>query len=87
MATGSRATFWRLAIVATGIMVGLKLTGQLAWPWLGVTAPLWVPLVVSVSVRLALLAVILGAVWWFDPGGLAGEIEALAVQVGTWLTP
>lgn len=84
MATGSGASFWRLAIVATGIMVALKLTGQLAWPWLGVTAPIWVPLLVSAGVRIALLVLLVGAVWWFDPGGVAREIEALTLELTSW---
>lgn len=81
MAGERRPSYWGLAIVATGLMVALKVTGEVAWPWLAVTAPLWVPLVLSVSVRLAGLAVILGAIWWVDPGGLAGELRALASQL------
>jgi hypothetical protein len=82
---GSRASYWQLAIVATGILAGLKLSGYLGWPWLGVTAPLWVPLLLSVGLRLAALALILGALLLVDPGGVVGEIEALAVEVGSWL--
>jgi len=82
---GSRASFWRFAIVATGILVGLKLSGHLGWPWLGVTAPVWVPLLVSVGVRLALLALIVGGLWLLDPGGIATEVQALAVEVASWL--
>lgn len=86
MTAGSKASFWRFAIVATGILAGLKLSGHLAWPWLGVTAPLWVPLLVSAGVRLALLAVIVAALWLIDPGGVTAEIQALAVEVASWLT-
>lgn len=83
--TGSRGSFWRLAIVATGILVGLKLSGYVGWPWLGVTAPLWLPLLISAGVRLALLVVIVGALWLIDPGGMMTEIEALATQLSSWL--
>lgn len=85
MITGSRASFWRLAIVATGILVGLKLAGYVGWPWFWVTAPIWVPLLISVGVRLALLVLIIGALWLIDPGGMMTEIEALAMQVSSWL--
>ncbi len=85
MIGASRASFWQLAIVATGILVGLKLSGYIGWPWLGVTAPLWVPLLVSVGVRLALLAAIVFGLWLLDPGGLSTEIQALAVEVSSWL--
>ena len=83
--TGSRASFWRLAIVATGILAGLKLSGHVGWPWLWVTAPLWLPLLISVGVRLALLVLIIGALWLIDPGGMMTEIEALATQLSSWL--
>lgn len=86
MTTGSTASFWRLAIVATGILAGLKLSGHLAWPWLGVTAPLWLPLLLSVGLRLALLALLVGALWLLDPGGVTAEIQAVAVEVASWLT-
>lgn len=85
MIGGSKASFWQLAIVATGVLVGLKLSGYLGWPWLGVTAPLWLPLLVSAGVRLALLALILAALLLVDPGGVVTEIEALAVEVGSWI--
>lgn len=85
MATGSSPSYWQLAIVATGILAGLKLAGHLTWPWLWVAAPLWVPLALSVSLRLALLALVLAAVWWLDPGGLTGEVQALAGEVAAWL--
>jgi hypothetical protein len=26
------------------LFIGLKLTGYIAWPWLWVTAPVWIPL-------------------------------------------
>lgn len=86
MTGGSRASFWRLAIVATGILVGLKLSGYVGWPWLAVTSPVWVPLLLSVGLRLALLGAVVGAVWLIDPGGVTAEIQALAVEVVSWLT-
>lgn len=86
MATGSKSSFWRLAIVAAGILVGLKLAGYVDWPWLGVTAPLWVPLTISVGVRLALLVALLVAVWWIDPGGVASELTMVAHEVAGWIS-
>lgn len=85
MITGSKGSFWRLAIVGTGILVGLKLSGYVGWPWLWVTAPLWLPLLLSAGVRLVLLVVIIGALWLIDPGGMMTEVEALAAQVSSWL--
>ena len=85
MITGSKASFWQLAVVATGILVGLKLSGYVGWPWLWVTSPLWLPLLISVGVRLALLVLIIGALWLIDPGGMMSEIEALAMQLSAWL--
>lgn len=81
----SRASYWRLAVVATGVLAGLKLAGHLGWPWLGVAAPIWVPLALSVGVRVALLLVVLAAVWWLDPGGVTAELSAVARQVAGWL--
>lgn len=73
-----------MAILATGVLAGLKLSGHLAWPWLGVTAPLWLPLLVSIGLRLALVALVLGVVWWIGPDGLAAELQAVAAEVSSW---
>ena len=37
--------------IALMILVALKLTGVLAWPWLWVLAPFWVPALVAVVVK------------------------------------
>lgn len=83
---GIRASFWQFAIVAAGVLVGLKLTGVLGWPWLVVTASLWLPLLVSAGVRLALVGLVVGAVWLIEPGGVATEVEALALEVASWFS-
>lgn len=47
----------------TLLFIGLKLTGHIAWPWLWVLAPLWVPLAV-VIVLAAITGLILLVVKW-----------------------
>ena len=37
------------------LFIGLKLTGYVAWPWLWVMAPLWVPLIIYGLVAVAAL--------------------------------
>lgn len=41
------------------LFVGLKLTGHIAWPWIWVLAPFWIPF--AIALILILLAVILSA--------------------------
>lgn len=36
---------WFLPVL-TLLFITLKLTGHIAWPWLWVLAPMWIPLVV-----------------------------------------
>lgn len=35
------------------LFVGLKLTGHINWPWLWVTAPFWIPLVIVLALLIA----------------------------------
>lgn len=35
------------------LFVGLKLTGYINWPWLWVTAPFWIPLVIVLALLIA----------------------------------
>ena len=42
---------------AQGLLLGLKLTGQIAWPWLSVFSPI---LIVSCGIGLFILLLILG---------------------------
>jgi hypothetical protein len=32
------------------LFVALKLTGQIAWPWLWVLAPFWAPLAIAIAI-------------------------------------
>lgn len=43
-----------LSLLAT-IFIGLKLTGVVAWPWLWVLSPIWLPIVAGASFILILL--------------------------------
>ena len=47
------------ASLLTLLFIALKLTGVIAWPWVWVLAPLWIPLVISL-VLVALIAVLVG---------------------------
>ena len=37
-------------LLVFGFLVGLKLVGFLIWPWVGVMAPIWVPVAVALIV-------------------------------------
>lgn len=41
------------------LFVALKLTGHIAWPWLWVTAPFWIPLALVVLVFVAAFLIVL----------------------------
>lgn len=45
----------------TILFIGLKLTGNITWPWVWVLSPLWIP--VSLLLALALIAAILYAIF------------------------
>lgn len=36
-----------LPVLLCVLFVGLKLTGYIAWPWLWVTAPIWISLILA----------------------------------------
>lgn len=50
-----------LTPLLTVLFVGLKLTGYIAWPWLWVLAPVWMPLAAAV-----VFVVLMGFIsaWW-----------------------
>jgi hypothetical protein len=57
--TPSTTTSWPSGATLLGVLfVGLKLTGHIAWPWVWVLAPFWVPL----AIALVLLS-IAGLLW------------------------
>lgn len=80
MIGGDSSSYWWLAVLATALLTGLKLSGGLSWPWLVVTVPVWLPLAVSVSLRLAALAVVLAGVYLVSGGSLE-ELRRLIEQV------
>ena len=41
--------------LATAVLAVLKLSGAIAWTWVEVTAPLWVPVAVVAEIFLALI--------------------------------
>lgn len=43
-------TFMLFFNLLTILFVGLKLTGFIAWPWLCILAPTWIPTLVMVAV-------------------------------------
>lgn len=43
----------------TVLFIGLKLTGHIAWPWVWVLSPIWIPAAFAVVIVLACLAVVL----------------------------
>lgn len=45
--------------LAVILLLILKLTGQLTWPWLLILAPLWVPLALVGGILVVILAVML----------------------------
>ena len=46
-----------VASVLAVLFIGLKLTNYIAWPWLWVLAPVWIPAILVVVVSLAGLIV------------------------------
>lgn len=41
------------------LFIGLKLTGFITWPWLWVLSPLWIPLLLFISIALVAVLVYL----------------------------
>lgn len=50
-----------LMVLLTVLFVGLKLTGHIAWSWLWVFSPIWLPFLVALSV-IGLVAIVMGLV-------------------------
>jgi len=61
-----------LLVLATAVMLALKLTGEIGWSWIVVLAPIWIPAAVSVGTRLALAAVLSAGIYLVF---LGGELE------------
>ncbi|MHC9085360.1 hypothetical protein ACYX7E_10010 [Luteimonas sp. RIT-PG2_3] len=39
------------------LFIGLKLTGHVAWPWLWVLAPIWIPFAIALVIFLIALTI------------------------------
>jgi predicted membrane channel-forming protein YqfA (hemolysin III family) len=60
-----------LSVLLTVLFVALKLTGVIAWSWLWVLSPLWLPFVLVLFVVIVLL--IVGALVY----GIAAAVERI----------
>ena len=48
----------------TILFIGLKLTGHITWPWVWVLSPLWISLLIGLSLCAIIVVIaILAAVW------------------------
>jgi len=63
-----------LMVLATAVLVALKLSGQIAWSWILVLAPLWLPAAVAVGTRLAVTAVFAAGIYLVFLDGEPGRI-------------
>lgn len=70
-------------LVAAVALVVLKLMGEIDWSWIVVFAPLWIPALVSLGLRIAAVGVVAAGVYLFLTGGalddLVGVLEAIPV--------
>ena len=76
---GSRS-FREVVLVTTAVLTGLKLTGGIDWSWVAITTSVWLPIAVSVSLRLAALAILLAAAYLVS-GGTVGRLQQLVAQI------
>jgi hypothetical protein len=63
-----------LMVLATAVLVALKLSGQITWSWIVVLAPLWLPAAVAVGTRLAVAAVFAAGIYLVFLDGEPGRI-------------
>lgn len=70
-----------LMVLATAVLVALKLAGEITWSWVLVLAPLWLPAAVAVGMRLALAAVFAAGIYLVlldgDPGRIRGILDGI----------
>lgn len=67
-----------LMVLATAVLVALKLSGQITWSWILVLAPLWLPAAVAVGTRLAVAAVFAAGIYLvFLDGEMARIVQML----------
>lgn len=67
--------------VATIALVVLKLMGEISWSWVLVFAPVWVPAVVSVGLRVASVAVAGALVYLLLTGGGLEQISEILESI------
>lgn len=67
--------------IATVALVVLKLMGEIGWSWLVVFAPLWVPAVISVGLRVASVAVAGVLVYLLLTGGGLEQIPEILERI------
>jgi hypothetical protein len=48
----------------TVLFIGLKLTGYITWPWVWVLSPLWISLLIGLTIlAIILLVAVISGVW------------------------
>lgn len=57
MNSNFRITLGGFGVILFVVFLILKLTGVIAWSWLWVTAPLWLPLAVTLGIFLIILLI------------------------------
>lgn len=73
---------WRiLPLLLTLALVALKLSGEIAWSWVIVFAPIWLPAVFSVGLRLAAAAVLGALAYLFLIGGDFSRFPEVMQQI------
>lgn len=70
-----------LLLLATVVLVVLKLQGEIAWSWVIVFAPLWLPAALSVGVRIAVVAVAGAVVYLVLLGGDMSQFPEVMQQI------
>lgn len=70
-----------LLLVATLVLVALKLAGEIGWSWVIVFAPIWLPAVLSVGLRVAAAAVLGALAYLFLLGGEPSRFPEVMQQI------
>ena len=70
-----------LLVVATLVLVALKLSGEIGWSWVIVFAPIWLPAVLSVGLRVAAAAVLGALAYLFLLGGEPSRFPEVMQQI------
>lgn len=70
-----------LLLLATLVLVVLKLSGEIAWSWVIVFAPLWVPAALDLGIRVAVVAVGGALVYLLILGGDLTQLPEVMRQI------